>query len=219
MIVKDVIFDLGNVLVPFDWRIAVIRLLRYLPHDLADKSENDPKSFALVVSDLIEALEIGSIRFYEFHRQVVSRTGLSADLAEFRRIWCDIFRLDHQMVNLGHELSLRYGLWLASNTDEAHYKYIVGKFPELLFYKKAALSYEMGTKKPQRQYFVKALEMFQIKAENAIFIDDILENIEAARELGIVGIQFTTFQSLSELLREYGVVAGNVSRRERIEHR
>ena len=124
------------------------------------------------------------------------------------------------MVNLGHELSLRYGVWLASNTDEAHYEYIIGKFPELLFYKKAALSYEMGTKKPQRQYFVKALEMFQIKAENAIFIDDILENIEAARKLGIVGIQFTTFQSLSGRLREYGVVIGKCSKEsERIEHR
>ena len=219
MLVKDVIFDLGNVLVPFDWRIAVIRLLKYLPRDLADKSENDPKSFALVVSDLIEALEIGSIRFDEFHREVVSRTGLSADLVEFRRIWCDIFRLDHQMVNLGHELARRYGVWLASNTDETHYEYITGKFPELLFYEKAALSYKMGTRKPQPQYFIKALELFRINAENAIFIDDIMENIQAAGKLGIVGIQFTTFQSLSERLREYGVVIGKLPRGQGIEHR
>ncbi|MDA8407052.1 MAG: HAD-IA family hydrolase [Deltaproteobacteria bacterium] len=206
MVVKDIIFDLGNVLVPFDWRIAVTGLIKYLPGDLAAKSESDPKLFALVVSDLIEALEIGSISFEGFHREIVLRTDLSADLLEFRRIWCDIFRLDHQMVNLGRELARRYGVWLASNTDEAHYEYIIGKFPELLFYKKAALSYKMGTKKPQRQYFIKALEMFQIKAKNSIFIDDIMENVQAAGKLGMVGIQFTTFESLSERLREYGVV-------------
>jgi len=74
------------------------------------------------------------------------------------------------MVNLGHELARRYGVWLASNTDETHYEYITGKFPELLFYEKAALSYKMGTRKPQPQYFIKALELFRINAENAILL-------------------------------------------------
>ncbi len=212
MAIKDVIFDLGNVLVPFDWRIAVHRLLKYLPPDLAHKSENDPKTFAITIIDLIGALEIGSIKFDEFFREVVFRTGLTVELAEFKRIWCEIFQLDYQMTLLGRQLSERYGVWLASNTDEVHYNYIIQKFPEVLFYKRAALSYKMGTKKPELQYFVKALELFDIEPEHAIFIDDLMENVQAAEKLGITGIQFTTYEILSEELTRHGVNIPPVSR-------
>jgi len=205
MAIKDVIFDLGNVLVPFDWRIAVRRLLKYLPPDLAQKSENDPKTFAITIIDLIGALEIGSIKFDEFFRKVVFRTGLTVELEEFKRIWCEIFQLNHQMTSLGIKLSERYGVWLASNTDEVHYNYIIHKFPEVLFYKRAALSYKMGTKKPELQYFVKALKLFDIEPEHAIFIDDLKENVQAAEILGITGIQFTTYEVLSKELTMHGV--------------
>lgn len=217
MIITDVIFDLGNVLVPFDWRIAVHRLLEHLPKGLAKKAGKDPKVLALAIRDIIEALEIGSINFDEFHRQVVARTGLTADASQFRRIWCEIFSLDLEMTRLGQLLTRRYDVWLASNTDEAHFTYIVEKFPEVLFYKKAALSYKMGIMKPDQGYFVKALELFGIEPEQALFVDDLAENVQAARKLGITGIQFTNYRALLGQLAELGVQASSVPRRESIE--
>ncbi|MCX5872803.1 MAG: HAD family phosphatase [Deltaproteobacteria bacterium] len=217
MIITDVIFDLGNVLVPFDWRIAVHGLLEHLPRDLAEKAGKDPKVLALAISDIIEALEIGSINFEEFHGQVVARTGLTTDASQFRRIWCEIFSVDVEMTRLGQLLTRRYDVWLASNTDEAHFSYIIEKFPEVLFYKKAALSYKMGIMKPDQGYFVKALELFGIEPEQALFIDDLLENVQAARKLGITGIQFTNYRTLLGQLAELGLQESSLPRRYSIE--
>jgi glucose-1-phosphatase len=205
MKISDVIFDLGNVLVPFDWKIAVKRLLKYLPADIADDATGDPMTLAKAINDLVDKLEIGAISFQEFHRLIVLRIGLTADLKEFQEIWSQIFTLDQQMTRLGKSLTKRYGVWLASNTDEVHYDYIISNFPEILFYKGAALSYQMGTKKPEIEYFTKAIELFGIKPDQAVFIDDLSENVVGARKLGIVGIQFTNYPALLNELTRIGV--------------
>ncbi|MGC8657804.1 MAG: HAD family hydrolase [Desulfomonilaceae bacterium] len=206
MPIRNLIFDLGNVLVPFDWHIAVRRLLRHLPPDLAYESENDPAVFARRIIDLIDLLEKGLISFDDFYGKVLSRTGMTVELAEFRDIWCRIFKPDYQMTTLGQQLSKKYDTWLASNTDEAHFSYIIQNFPEIKFYKKAALSYKMGTKKPESEYFVKALELFCIDPEDSIFIDDLIENVRAAEKTGIIAIQFSNITSLVEELTKNGVV-------------
>jgi glucose-1-phosphatase len=205
MKISDVIFDLGNVLVPFDWKIAVKRLLNYLPADIAEKATRDPRTLAKAINDLVDKLEIGAISFGEFHRLVALRIGLTADLNEFQRIWSQIFTLDQQMTRLGKSLTKRYGVWLASNTDEVHYDYIIRNFPEILFYKGAALSYQMGTKKPEIEYFTKAIELFGIQPDQAVFIDDLSENVEGARKIGIVGIQFTNYPALVNELTRIGL--------------
>ncbi|MGC8605750.1 MAG: HAD family hydrolase [Desulfomonilaceae bacterium] len=206
MAIKDIIFDLGNVLVPFDWNIAGRRLVKYLPPELARESEFDPKAFATTIIDLIEALEKGTMEFHEFFWKVVLKTGLTIEFNNFKLIWCDIFQIDQKMINLGKQLSGRYNVWLASNTNEAHYDFITTKFPEILFFKEAALSYRMGVKKPDLNYFVKALELFGISPENAIFVDDRLENVQAAEKIGIAGVVFTTFESLLVEFSRYNVI-------------
>lgn len=205
MVITDVIFDLGNVLVPFDWKIAVKRLLKYLPADIAQNAAADPRTLAKAINDLVDKLEIGAINFEEFHRLVVLRIGLTVDLKEFQRIWSQIFTLDQQMTRLGKSLTKRYGVWLASNTDEVHYEYITRNFPEILFYKKAALSYQMGTKKPEIEYFTKAIELFGIQPDHAVFVDDLAENVVAARKIGIVGLQFMNYSTLVYELTRIGV--------------
>lgn len=205
MIISDVIFDLGNVLVPFDWKIAVKRLLKYLPADIAEDATRDPVTLAKAINDLVDKLEIGAISFQEFHGLVALRIGLTADLNEFQQIWSQIFTLDQQMTRLGKSLTKRYGVWLASNTDEVHYDYIIRSFPEILFYKGAALSYQMGTKKPELEYFTKAIELFGIQPDEAVFIDDLSENVVGAQKIGIVGIQFTNYPALVNELTRIGV--------------
>ena len=148
MLITDVIFDLGKVLVPFDWGIALQRLEGQFPKELG-KTQNDPQAFLSVIGDLVDLLEIGAIDFRQFHGLVASRTGLNISEDGFRKTWNEIFKLDANVVELGKELTRRYNVWLASNTNEAHYTYIVDNFPEILFFKKAALSYELGSKKPE----------------------------------------------------------------------
>jgi len=216
MLITDVIFDLGKVLVPFDWGIALRRLAGQFPKELG-KAQNDPQAFLSVIGDLVDLLEIGAIDFRQFHGLVASRTGLNISEDGFRKTWSEIFRLDANVVELGRELTRRYNVWLASNTNEAHYTYIVDNFPEILFFKKAALSYELGSKKPETVFFTKAIELFGIRPEQSVFIDDLEENVTAAKGIGINAILFTDFDSLLDELTQLGLFTRSISRRQSVE--
>ena len=216
MLITDVIFDLGKVLVPFDWGIALRRLAGQFPKELG-KAQNDHQAFLSVIGDLVDLLEIGAIDFRQFHGLVVYRTGLNISEDGFRKTWNEIFKLDANVVELGKELTRRYNVWLASNTNEAHYTYIVDNFPEILFFKKAALSYELGSKKPETVFFTKAIELFGIRPEQSVFIDDLEENVTAAKGIGINAILFTDFDSLLDELTQLGLFTRSISRRQSVE--
>ncbi len=217
MLITDVIFDLGKVLVPFDWEIAVRRLAGQFPDRIGKATQDDTQALFLLIGDLVDLLEIGVINFRQFHGLVASRTGLSLSEEVFRKTWCEIFTLDVNVVGLGKKLAERYDVWLASNTNEAHYNYIVDKFPEILFFNKAALSYELGTRKPEIIYFQKAIELFGITPEQAVFIDDLEENVMAARRTGLHAIHFNDFDSLLDELTEFGLLPQPIPRRQTLE--
>ncbi|MCA1960054.1 MAG: HAD family phosphatase [Desulfomonile sp.] len=203
--IMDIIFDLGNVLVPFDREIAYRRLRRHLSTPVARWLDQDRAGFEARLKGPATELETGRIGFDEFRRIVCDV--LSIDLArdEFERIWCDMFWMDEDMVRLGETLSERYGTWLASNTSRAHYEWIIGRFPRVAFYRDAALSYELGVMKPARLYYEKSLERFGIDRNAAVFIDDLKENVAGARAAGINGILFKGREPLLAELRRLGV--------------
>ena len=174
------------------------------------------KCFSSVIGDLVDLLEIGAIDFRQFHGLVASRTGLNISEDGFRKIWSEIFNSrECRRVGEGAGESLMSGL--ASNTNEAHYTYLVEHFPEILFFKKAALSYELGSKKPETVFFTKAIELFGIRAEQAVFIDDLDENVTAAKGIGINAILFTDFDSLLDELNQLGLFSRSISRRQSVE--
>jgi putative hydrolase of the HAD superfamily len=204
-VISDILFDLGKVLVPFDWNIALGRLVRYLtPHHLS-LVKKDREAFKSLFHEPSAALERGEIDFARFHTTVMDILDTRIPAKEFRRIWCDIFTLNRQMVELGRTLSDRYGTWLVSNTSRAHYDWILAKFPEIAFYKGAALSFELGVMKPAEEYYEKIIEKFGLDPTRCVFIDDLPENVEAAVQAGMWGIIFTGREQLVERLRELGI--------------
>jgi FMN phosphatase YigB (HAD superfamily) len=205
--INDVLFDLGNVLVRFDWDIALRRLAPYLSPELAGLLRTDKEAFKKLFEEPGMALESGRIDFDEFHTIMSDCLEIKIEKAEFYRIWCDIFRLDVDMAILGEELSKRYGTWLVSNTSEAHYQWIINKFPQILFFRGAALSYELGVMKPSEEYYSRLIQKFGIDPFRAVFIDDIQENVDGAINAGIAGIVFHDKQQLMIELEKLGVKA------------
>jgi len=205
--IRDILFDLGNVLVRFDWDIALSRLAPYLSADMASLLKRDKQAFRRLFHEAGAALESGEIDFDEFHRIMSDRLGASIEKTEFHRIWCDIFELDEDMASLGEELSKDYGTWLVSNTSEAHYQWIINKFPRVLFYRDAALSFNLRVMKPSERYYSLLIEEFGIDPAQAVFIDDIQENVEAAIRAGMRGIVFRGRGQLVAELEIIGVKA------------
>jgi glucose-1-phosphatase len=203
--IKDILFDLGKVLVTFDWDIALRRLLPHLPEEMARILRESKENFIRLFHDPGTALEKGQIDFDEFYLDVRNRLGITVGRDEFHYIWCDIFDLDEEMAALGELLSRRYRTWLVSNTSRAHYEWILEKFPRVAFYRDAALSYELGAMKPAQNFYLGAIDKFNIEPARAVFIDDISENVVGALRAGMKGIVFRGQDHLVAELELMGV--------------
>ncbi len=204
--ITDIIFDLGKVIVPFDWEIAFSRLAGRVAPEVARWVTHDRQTFIDKITGPVIDMERGLITFTEFHSLLRDIIGLDASLDEFRDIWCDIFWLNQDVVKLGTELAKRYPCWLMSNTNRAHYEWIMARFPSVVFYRQAALSYKLGFMKPERAYYEKALELFGVNPQRAVFIDDIQENLDGAAVFGIRTIRFENAKSLMRGLNDLGVI-------------
>ena len=111
------------------------------------------------------------------------------------------------MIALGRALSQHFNIFFLSNTDPLHIPVLYDHFPDLLFFHGEALSYQLGALKPEAAFYERALEKFSLNPGECLFIDDLAENVTAARQLGLRSIRHTTPAEtksavLSELERE-----------------
>ncbi len=203
--ITEIMFDLGNVLVPLNWDRSFERLAAHLPEDLVRLSKTDRPAFEALFSDAAVALEEGRIDFAKFHEIMTEKLALDVDVREFRSIWCDIFTLDDRMADLAESLSSKYDVWLVSNTSRAHWRHIMAKWPILSFFKGAALSFELNCMKPSAEYYRKAVEMFAVNPATSVFIDDSEDNVQGAVRFGMTGIVFRGREYLLSDLHKLGV--------------
>jgi glucose-1-phosphatase len=203
--IRHIVFDLGNVLVQLDRDTPYRRLAPHLRPDRAALARRDREGFDALIQKPAEALETGRIDFAEFHEWVSDILRISLTLDELHVIWCDMFRMDREMVALGTRLASAYDTVLASNTSRAHYEWIIEKFPQVAFFRAAALSYELGVMKPDREYYEKMIDRLNVDPGRSVFIDDLADNITAAVQSGFRGIVFTGRDPLLERLAGLGV--------------
>ena len=203
--IDHILFDLGQVLAPFDRGRSYQRLLPFLSPEKRKFVTGQRQAFEALVEDPAIALETGRIDFGDFQRWVEKIIEASIPPEEFRRIWCDIFWMNDDTIALGEDLSERYGTWLVSNTSRAHYEWILEKFPKVAFYRDAALSFELGIMKPAEEYYLKALEQFGIDPAHCVFVDDLQANVDGAVAVGMYGIVFENLTELVKDLRKLGV--------------
>jgi len=204
-IIRDIVFDLGNVLVPFDWNRAIERLQPFLPPLAARMIIEDGKSFRRIFLQHSSALETGRMDFHTFWGLTTDEIGLKMPLEDFRVVWCDIFEIQEPVVSLARRLTEHYGVWLASNTCREHFEWIRERFSIMGLFHGVALSYELGLMKPSRSYFERAIEIFRIDPPRSVFIDDIPENVEGALRVGMKGIVFRGYEDLIDELEALGV--------------
>lgn len=203
--IRHIVFDLGNVLVHLDRETPLRRLFPHLPPDRAALARADRAAFDALIEEPAIALETGHIDFAGFHARVCEILGIALTEDRLHFIWCDMFRVNKGMVALGKQLTASYDTVLASNTSRAHYEWIVEKFPEVSFFRAAALSYELGVLKPARRYYEEAIDRFAIDPGRAVFIDDLAQNVAGAEQCGFSGIVFTGMAPLLRELKGLGI--------------
>jgi putative hydrolase of the HAD superfamily len=179
--IKAIIFDIGNVLLPFDFAIAIRKLRQ--------KSEVDSLLAAMEpVKFAYESGAIGRGEFVERMRTVLHYTGSEE---EFVSVWEDIFWENPPMLEAVQALQRQYPLYLLSNTSDLHIEYVFAKHPALFgLFKDGVYSYRAKCFKPDRKIFEMALKQFGVVAGETLFVDDLQPNVDAALALGMNAVRY-----------------------------
>jgi len=199
--IKTVMFDLGGVIVPLDFSRAFAALQRECPY----AAEEIPEKIGS--SGLIEPFEMGQMEPEEFFRRMRGVLRMNdIDFPRFCDVWSSIFP-PHTLVpeSLLEALRGRYRLLLLSNTNAIHFPMIRKNYPLLRHFDDYVLSYQVGALKPSPRIYQEAVARAACPPGECFFTDDVLANVEAARDQGIDAVQFTSCAQLQEELRARGV--------------
>ncbi|MCU7495969.1 MAG: HAD family phosphatase [Ignavibacteria bacterium] len=196
-----IVFDLGNVLIPFDYSIMMNRL------DLIEKGLG--KKFMTHYKnnyDIHRKFERGDLKSEEFIELMLKSCNGNLDKETFCRYFSEIFRLNSDVAALLPELKKKYKVVLLSNTNSIHREYGYKNYEFLKHFDKLILSHEVGAVKPEPAIY-KAVEDFtKLPPEEHIFIDDVLEYVEGAKKMGWDAVQFTGYGKLVEDLKARGII-------------
>ena len=198
--IKTVIFDLGKVIVPFDFGRgyrAMAELCSYSPEEI-------PKRIGS--TDLVRRFECGEIAPEPFVEQLCRTLDLQMEYAHFCEIWSSIFLPDTLIPeSLLRGLKRRYRLLLLSNTNAIHFKMIRETYPLLLHFDDYVLSYEVGALKPSPRIYEEAIARAQCAPGECFFTDDIAEYVAAANTAGMDAVQFQSAAQIEGELLSRGV--------------
>ncbi len=181
--IRAIIFDIGNVLLKFDFNIAIRKLA-----PLCNVTPN--QKLLAPIEEIKTAYESGQIGREEFLDKAIALLGYRGSRESFVAAWEDIFEENTPMIELVEQLHERYPLYLLSNTSDIHMDYILGKYPAFQRFRDAVYSYKVKCFKPDRAIYEVAIRQFGINPAETVFIDDLPANVESARTLGFHAIAY-----------------------------
>jgi len=195
-VIEVILFDLGNVILPFNHYQIAEKLSRFSQ----EKEFQDPQKIFSYLFDfengMINDFDLGRVSPPEFFRSLKQHLGLSISFEAFLPIWTDIFVEDQEVSKIILTLKGRWRLGLLSNTDPLHFNYVLSKFPIMGTFDKWILSYEVGFKKPAVEIYQRAIEWASVAPGKILFIDDMRKHVEVAISLGMQGIHFVSAHQL-----------------------
>jgi len=176
---QSVIFDLGKVLVDFDYSIAGRRI--------AARGAISARQVQQFIdhSPLLSRFETGQINREQFFCEVREATGFEGTIDEFSEFFADIFTPIGEMVELHDELrERRVPTYIFSNTNELAVAHIRRNFPFFSRFDGYILSYEHGAMKPDSRLYTVVEAETGRRGGELFYTDDRPENIETAVRLG-----------------------------------
>jgi epoxide hydrolase-like predicted phosphatase len=199
MDIEAVIFDLGGVLVRTEYPQARRELARKLGQDLETLDR------LIWGREDWELAQIGAITYDEYWNRIAADLGLTTpeELSDFRREYFSGDRVNQELVALIKNLRKDYKIGLLSNAPdrldvwlEEHWG-IKGLFDAIVY------SAKVGMAKPDPAIYHLILDRLDVSPSEALFIDDYPRNVNAALELGLNAIRFTSTRALLDELPRY----------------
>jgi putative hydrolase of the HAD superfamily len=197
---KAVIFDLGKVLIHFDFQPGYRSLAGLCPYTEAEI----PRRIA--PTGLVERLETGRVEPRAFFEEFRKALDLNLDYESFCEIWNGIFTEALIPESLIQGLAARYRLVLLSNTNALHFEMLRGKYAYLLRHFHAlVLSHEVHAMKPSPAIYRAAIEQAGCLPAECFYTDDIAAFVEGGKAMGLDAAQFLGLAQLERELAARGI--------------
>jgi epoxide hydrolase-like predicted phosphatase len=200
--IRALIFDYGGVLMRTQSQEPRRQLARRLGFTVEELYH------AVFDNEAIELVELGQLTAFQCGQEVLARFGLRSE-EEIRDFWSQFFGGDAlDTVLVGHIRHWRrsYKTALLSNFGDSLHDYVHNTLGIADCFDEIIVSARVGLRKPDPRIYELALNRLQVRAHEAVFIDDMAVNVEGAMSLGMRGIHFTTRQAL---LAELETVLGD----------
>ena len=205
MTIKAIVFDLGGVVLDLDFSNFYNRIITQSPlnkpqtpimleffrqSDIYHQGNMSDKEFYQLACDLLQIVMLNQSEFFNAFNSIIS--GFNPEVVEIIR----------QIRDNG-----RYKLLALSNVNASHWDYIQKKKWEFIdYFDELILSHEIHLIKPDPKVFNYTIQKVGCKPNQIVFIDDGLNNVRSARELGIIGIKYTNKDELIEELKKLKLI-------------
>jgi len=198
--IKTVIFDLGNVIVPFDIGRGYAALQPYCRHSRAEIAS------LIRATGIVPRLETGQISPQDFVRRFSEALGMEIGYERFCELWNNIF-LSGELVpeSLVAGLHRHYRLLALSNTNAIHFGTVLKRYPILKHFDDCVLSFEVGAAKPDPRIYQVALSRCGCLAGECFFTDDVTSYVEAAKREGMEAVRFESAAQLERDMAALGI--------------
>ncbi|MCK6471495.1 MAG: HAD family phosphatase [Planctomycetes bacterium] len=204
--IEAVIFDLGRVLIDVQHNGALLEVGRHAHVEPAVLGERLARNM-----DILDAFEIGAYEPEEFHRRLTAALGVTLTFKAFESVWNSVFTGEiAPTAALARQLQAdaRVRVAALSNTNAIHVEHMRSTWPLFSELTNVFLSNEIGKRKPQPAAFQHVVDALGVRPERVVFVDDLEENVAAARTLGMHGVVAHSPQAVADGLRQLGVVNG-----------
>lgn len=198
--IRAIISDIGRVIVGVDVSRAMQGLssgIALSPKEIWSAIEKDPR---------FPDLQDGRISARDWHLHIVRRLGGNLTYDQFIQAWnAALLPETLQPDSLWAGLAKKYRLALLSNTDPIHVAHMESTFTFFRYFPVRIYSCVVGTSKPNPLIYQEALRAIKVKANEAVYIDDLEENVAAAKSLGMIGVHCPIPANLVTSLKSAGL--------------
>jgi len=197
-----IIFDLGKVLVDFDYSIAAKKIAAR-----SGKNSITVLHDFLSTSAALADYESGRLTRREFFDAVQGAIGFYGGVEEFGGYFADIFTEMPGTIALQAELRQRgFKTYIFSNTNDLAIEHVRRNFPFFRNFDGYIFSYEVGALKPQPEIYAAMETLTGRRGADLIYIDDRPENIETGAGRGWRAVLHESAEKTRAALAAWGVI-------------
>ena len=198
--IKNIVFDLGGVLVDLDFKGAINGLQQAGFANVKEQLQ------AFDRDGIFQKFELGEMTAEEFRTAIRENSTVELTDEEVDNLWnAMLLEIPREKLELILALRGKYMVYLLSNTNSIHWDYVCKNafnyrgFRVKDYFEETFLSYEMHLAKPDKAIFEKVLSDANLLPEETLFIDDSEANCKAAQEVGIHAHHYRIGDDLSKI--------------------